>query len=449
MNADVNSAAEIAQSKLNMQTAGTRANATGISQADLGLATFKDTEFTHTNGFVELQTSSSTSTGIDPGKMQHIGTDRVLGRSAAGDGAVSAITFDTVLDQGGALRDSEFGAFGNSGDEVLIRTAAATYDTTEVTTGNEANRIVKTQSDGSIRVNSLRLGGTNTYEVMSLSSTTLQLKTPGQATILEAAGTSTGSLVVDLKGNLDVGETGITTASNFQSAASTYATEGFLATDWIYTKFIEANDERDTNSTGISLGADTGFGDAAADTILLITGGAVRLKTNDTATEITGNLVPEADNTRNLGGSSLKWNTVYASTFSGTATSAQYADLAENYVADQAYEVGTVLVLGGEQELTTTMYKGDRAVAGVVSENPAHLMNSDLIGDTVVALALQGRVPCKVLGKVNKGDLIVTSAIPGYGIVDNNPVVGTVIGKAIGIKEDDGKGIVEVLVGRV
>lgn len=449
VNADVSSSAEIAQSKLNMQTAGTRANASGISQSDLGLATFKDTEFTETSGFVELQTSSSTSTGIDPSKLQHVGTDTVLGRSAAGDGAVSAISFDTVLNEGGALRDSEFGAFGSSGDEVLIRTAANTYSTTEVTTSNEANRIVKTQSDGSIRVNSLRLGGTNTYEVMSLSSTTLQLKTPGQATILEAAGTSTGSLVVDLKGNLDVGETGITTTSNFQSAASTYASEGFLATDWIYTKFIEANDERDANSTGISLGADTGFGDAAADTILLITGGAVRLKTNDTATEITGNLVPEADNTRNLGGSSLKWNTVYASTFSGTATSAQYADLAENYVADQAYEVGTVLVLGGEQELTTTMYKGDRAVAGVVSENPAHLMNSDLIGDTVVALALQGRVPCKVLGKVNKGDLIVTSAIPGYGIVDNNPVVGTVIGKAIGIKEDDGKGIVEVLVGRV
>ena len=189
VNADVSSSAEIAQSKLNMQTAGTRANATGISQADLGLATFKDTEFTETSGFVELQTSSSTSTGIDPSKLQHVGTDTVLGRSAAGDGAVSAISFDTVLNEGGALRDSEFGAFGNSGDEVLIRTAAATYDTTEVTTGNEANRIVKTQSDGSIRVNSLRLGGTNTYEVMSLSSTTLQLKTPGQATILEAAGT--------------------------------------------------------------------------------------------------------------------------------------------------------------------------------------------------------------------------------------------------------------------
>ena len=108
-----------------------------------------------------------------------------------------------------------------------------------------------------------------------------------------------------------------------------------------------------------------------------------------------------------------------------------------------------MLVLGGEQEVTVTKYKGDRKVAGVVSENPAHLMNSNLEGDNVVALALQGRVNCKVLGKVDKGDLIVTSAIPGYGIVDNNPVVGTVIGKAIGTKEDDGKGIVEVLVGRV
>ena len=449
VNADVNSGAAIAQSKLNMQTAGTRANATSISQADLGLATFKNTEFTETNGFVELQTATDGSTGVEPGKLAHIATDTVLGRSAAGTGAVSAIAFDTILDQGGALRDSEFGTFGSSGDEVLIRTGAGTYSTTEVTTSGENNKIVKTQSNGSIRVTSLKLGGDDTFEVLSLDSTTLQLKTPGQATILEASGTDTGSLVVDLKGNLDIGETGITTTSNFQAAASTYAAEGFLATDWIYTKFIEANDERDANSTGISLGADTGFGDAAADTILLITGGAVRLKTNDTETEITGNLVPDGNNTRSLGGSGLKWNTVYASTFSGTATSAQYADLAENYLADAEYEMGTVLVLGGEQEVTTTKYKGDRKVAGIVSENPAHLMNSDLQGDNVVAVALQGRVSCKVLGKVEKGDLIVTSAIPGYGIVDNNPVVGTVIGKAIGTKEDAGKGIVEVLVGRV
>ena len=123
--------------------------------------------------------------------------------------------------------------------------------------------------------------------------------------------------------------------------------------------------------------------------------------------------------------------------------------MAENYLADNDYDVGTVLVFGGEQELTTTKYKGDRKVAGVVSENPAHLMNSDLQGDHVTALALQGRTPCKVIGKVEKGDIIVTSAVEGYGMVDNNPTIGTVIGKAVGTKDDDGHGIVEVVVGRV
>ena len=101
------------------------------------------------------------------------------------------------------------------------------------------------------------------------------------------------------------------------------------------------------------------------------------------------------------------------------------------------------------EELTTTDTKGDRKVAGVVSENPAHLMNSGLEGEHVTPLALQGRTPCMEIGKVETGDIIVTSAIAGYGMVDNNPTVGTVIGKAVGKKDDDGKGIVEVVVGRV
>ena len=140
---------------------------------------------------------------------------------------------------------------------------------------------------------------------------------------------------------------------------------------------------------------------------------------------------------------------MYAAVFEGTATSAQYADLAEKYLADAEYEPGTVLVFGGEQEVTVTKYKGDRKVAGVVTTDPAYLMNSELQGENVVAIALQGRVPCKVLGKVEKGDIIVSSAIEGYGIVQNDPVVGTVIGKAVGTKDDDGRGIVEVVVGRV
>jgi hypothetical protein len=76
-------------------------------------------------------------------------------------------------------------------------------------------------------------------------------------------------------------------------------------------------------------------------------------------------------------------------------------------------------------------------------------MNSALEGDHVIGLALQGRVPCKVIGKVEKGDMIVTSAIPGYGMVSNDPKIGTVIGKAVEQKTDDARGIVEIVVGRV
>ena len=133
----------------------------------------------------------------------------------------------------------------------------------------------------------------------------------------------------------------------------------------------------------------------------------------------------------------------------GEASSATYADLAERYQADTEYEPGTVLVFGGENEVTICTSKGDRKVAGVVSTNPAYLMNSGLEGNTVVDLALQGRVPCKVIGRVEKGDMLVTSAVPGYAIVDNDPKLGTVIGKAVGTKDDDGKGIVEVVVGRL
>ena len=105
-------------------------------------------------------------------------------------------------------------------------------------------------------------------------------------------------------------------------------------------------------------------------------------------------------------------------------------------------------MFGGEAELTTTSTKDDRQVGGVVSTNPAHLMNSAIEGENITALALQGRVPCKVIGLVQKGDMLVTSAIPGYAVVNNDPKVGTVIGKALANKNDTERGIVEIVVGK-
>lgn len=156
-----------------------------------------------------------------------------------------------------------------------------------------------------------------------------------------------------------------------------------------------------------------------------------------------------ADNGQSVGSATNTYNAMWATTFHGTATEALYADLAENYLGDAAYEPGTVLVFGGAEEVTVCSSKGDRRIAGVVTTNPAHLMNSALQGTHVVGIALQGRVPCKVIGKVAKGDILVTSAVPGYAIVDNDPKVGTVIGKAVGTKDDMDRGIVEVVVGRV
>jgi hypothetical protein len=106
---------------------------------------------------------------------------------------------------------------------------------------------------------------------------------------------------------------------------------------------------------------------------------------------------------------------ITANIFNGTATAARYADLAEKYLADQEYEVGTVVMIGGEKEVTAADVN-TRAV-GVVSANPAYMMNSELQGGTYIAL--KGRVPCKVYGSVRKGDRLVAgprgAAIAAHG----------------------------------
>jgi len=840
INNDINASAAIAQSKLDLNAATTRANATGISQNDLGVASFDISTFTATDGWIKI-----TDGAVTLAKLANLANNRMLGN-------ISGV-------------------------------AAAPYGI-PTTSGSGASSVLLTQADGSIRVESLRLGGNNTYEVMSLSGTQLNIKTPGQGVVLTANGTSRP--IVNIPGNLSMGSAS-TTESTFQ-AASTLAGESNISSDWLYTSFIEATGERNATSTGIALGAGTGFtvadeigliangkmpfkitgtgvvpdltatynigtssatynnvytetianasaveiaigaavpfianasgfvpdtdaaynigsssfgynivytgtvsdasevkiaigaaspfkvsatgiipdvdstynigsatfkygtvyadtlvgdgsnitnvpsagtseaistvltgtnathyltfvnsnngsltsetlytdagitynpstndltttgdivaasfsGDGSAltnvaaastsnaiatistatnsahyltfvnsnngsltseslytdagitynpstnaltttgsivaasfsgigsaltnvpavaiDTIatatnaahyvtfvnsnnvgaasetlytdagitynpstndLTTTGGIVAasfsgdgsgltnvpgagssstIATIATATNAThyltfvnsnnvtsaaetlytdsgitynpstnalvvsGNVTPDADNTRFIGSVSRGYNTIYTGTVAdsteveiaigaaspltvtatgivpdttatydigsasfaynviyGTATSARYADLAENYVADAEYEPGTVLVFGGEHEVTIGSTKGDTRVAGVVSTNPAHLMNSAQEGDYVVALALQGRVPTKVLGKVQKGDLLVTSPIPGYACVDNSARSGTVIGKALENKTTDERGVIEAVIGKV
>jgi len=163
-------------------------------------------------------------------------------------------------------------------------------------------------------------------------------------------------------------------------------------------------------------------------------------------TAATGNLPPKSGT--NLTFDSANGN-LTTTTFTGTSTQAQYADLAEKYTTDKNYEAGTVLVFGGEKEVTECTAKYDKRIAGIVSTDPAYLMNSSSDG---INVGLIGRVPCKVVGEIRKGDLMVSSDTPGYAEAwrdESNPQTGSVIGKALENKYGASNGVIEVVVGKI
>ena len=103
--------------------------------------------------------------------------------------------------------------------------------------------------------------------------------------------------------------------------------------------------------------------------------------------------------------------TLYATEFSGTATKARYADLAECYVADSSYPIGTLISIGGEKEVTVSTKENEKSLIGCISEKPGFVLNSGQIDGSVIAL--KGRVKLRTIGKCIKGDLLGISAIPG------------------------------------
>jgi hypothetical protein len=156
-----------------------------------------------------------------------------------------------------------------------------------------------------------------------------------------------------------------------------------------------------------------------------------------------GNIInSNANAIGNIGSAAAGFNTIFA-----RSTSALYADLAEWYTADADYAPGTVLVFGGNQEVTLAVGINDVRVAGVVSTNPAHIMNSGLKAPHVAAVALTGRVPTQVVGPVAKGDMMVTAG-GGRAQACAEPRIGSVIGKALQ-DHPGGQGTIEIVVGRM
>jgi hypothetical protein len=157
---------------------------------------------------------------------------------------------------------------------------------------------------------------------------------------------------------------------------------------------------------------------------------------------VTANIAPSANVAYDLGNVNSWWKNVFTSK---TVTTG--ADLAENYLADAVYNPGTVVEFGGEAEVTVSMTEGSVRIAGVVSSDPAHVMNGGLKGSTVASVALVGRVPVNVIGPVYKGDMLISAGY-GYARACSSPAIGSVIGKAVANFEGE-KGSVEVVVGRL
>ena len=197
--------------------------------------------------------------------------------------------------------------------------------------------------------------------------------------------------------------------------------------------------------TGISLSAEY---DGTANITVGIDGTVVTESSTDTLTNKTfgSTIQASADNTIDIGESGTKFATVFATTFNGTATTAQYADMAEIYVSDVEYEPGTVVKIGGEKEITQTLEHADVEVFGVIPSNPAYLMNSEAQGQPV---ALAGRVPVKVVGKLAKGERLIASDVPGvaWGVADEDVDVKAIIGRSLEDKEDGDEGVVEAVIG--
>jgi hypothetical protein len=357
------------------------------------------------------------------------------------------------------ITDGEYKLFDNLTVQptTVVDTGNVSFNYANLTVGN----ITATNVFGTIA------GGTTITVVGNLANLSVQTTISSYGinylySTQAASSTTTGALQVKggagVVGNLYAGNvqgTNLTgtllTASQPSITAVGALSSGSITTGFTTIPVAQGGTGITSFGTGIAtfLGTPSSANLAAAVTDETGTGALVFGTSPTFTTQITTPAIVKSgtNGVGDIGAVGSTFATVYATTFSGVSTTAKYADLAENYSADAAYEPGTVLHFGGEFEVSQCDADMCSRVAGVVSTAPAHLMNTGLEGANVVAVALTGRVPCKVQGSIRKGDMMV-SAGNGQARAEANPRVGSVIGKAL--EDFDGlEGIIEVVVGRV
>ena len=489
-NDTVNANAGIVQSKLSLNKASTNTTFANTAAGDFGVVAFQTSEFNSNLGFVQLRQSSDKVTGVRLDRIQQITNKKLLGRwvTTEGDSASGAIQ------EVDAATLKEIVGLTTSAVGVLISddTLGGQYGdgSTAPLSARDSAKSGGAQSFGAL----LRTGGTMLGKITLTGNGLVSGVSTPSITPIIAVGPSDNE-------NLDIG----TNALRFRNIYS----KTFTGLDFIGGGKHGASSAPSTINTGSTFNGTATFAGTAAKIANGLSGTGVNagdIAVRNGASDITfdgsqtatlsilassttsdNSIVRRTSNgsinaytfTASIAGGNVGFSglataaqgllvagttytptasasgtglavissgTINATLFNGTANYANYRDLAENYVADRQYEPGTVLEFGGEFEVTEAEDE-TRKVAGVVSTDPAYLMGSDQLGEFVVALALQGRVPCKVRGKIHKGDMMV-SAGGGYARPTNDPKIGTIIGKAL--ENFDGvEGIIEVVVGRL
>jgi hypothetical protein len=425
------------------------------------LKVYNGTSFLSTGGSAPYQ--SSAPSGLAQGDMWidsdtgqlyfYNGTSSILVGPPSSTGTTNGLTFDSILDSSDNTQNiTNIYNDGNrlaiiSEDEFTPKTSISGFATIKkgitLTTAISDVKFQGTASDSDA------LGGVTAANYLRSNANDT---TSGTLGVVTDSGMTVGadndlSITVDSSGVIisnTISDTDITFKINDGGSTTTLMTlDGSEARIGIGTTSPSTKLEISGTTTSTAFaGALTGNVTGNVTGNLSSSGANTMGSLTMSGNIVSQTILPDADATYDIGSSSVGYNTVHAK-----ATSAQYADLAEKYETDSNYDVGTVVIFGGEKEVTQSTISNDTRVAGVISEDPAYLMNDKSEGQ---AIALVGKVKCKVHGMVSKGDLLTTCGThPGYAQKAISPVLGSVVGKAMENKEDAGESVILISVGRL
>jgi hypothetical protein len=394
-----------------------------------------------TKAYIDSELSSLSSNSLTQGDTNWTITDSGTGSIVA---TVDNTTHSTFAAAGITLSQGNFvgNLTGNaSGSAATLATARAIQISGAVTgtanfDGSAAINIVTTNTaDPTITLTGAVTGSGTLTNLGDVSIATTNTADP----TITLTGAVTGSGTLTNLGDVSIATTNtadptITLAGDLSGSATLTNLGSATLTATIAANSVALG----TDTTGNYVGAGATSGNGISGSVSS-EGGTFTVTSNATNAN-TGSTIVFRDGSGNFS----------AGVITATTTAARYADLAERYTADSDYESGTVLVFGGEAEVTQCTSKYDKRIAGIVSTDPAFLMNESL--EDGVSVGLVGRLPCKVVGEVRKGDLMVSSDTAGHAEAwrdESNPPAGSVIGKALENKTGAGADVIEVVVGKI